>query len=300
VTAENRAYCWGDNGLGQLGDGTNAYYRYTPVAVAGGRRFRHIRAGGYHTCAINLYDKVFCWGDNGWGQLGDGTGVSRPLPTKVAGDLTVQRMIAGWAHTCAVTTQGKAYCWGRNKEGQLGNGTVNGSLKPVPVSGGLSIKQVVAGSDHTCGITTLNKGYCWGAVVEDYNGQLGTGGYGGSLVPVAVAGTRQWRQVNAGFLHTCGVTLANVAFCWGFNFYGQNGDGGNAVVVREPTRVAGNIPFLGIAVGVHKPPPFSPTGYAVHTCGITADGRVFCWGAGALGNGASESSLTPVQALPPT
>lgn len=213
-------------------------------------------------------------------------------------------MIAGWQHTCAVTTQGKAYCWGRNAEGQLGNGTLNGSRRPVAVSGGLSFQAVVAGSDHTCGITTLNTGYCWGALTPDYNGQLGTGGNGGSRVPVAVAGTRQWRQVNAGFLHTCGVTQANVALCWGFNFYGQNGDGGNEIIVREPTRVAGNLPFLGVAVGVNRPPPFSPSDYAIHTCGITTDGRVFCWGwnsEGQLGNGTSgPGSLTPVQALPPT
>jgi alpha-tubulin suppressor-like RCC1 family protein len=102
--------------------------------------------------------------------------------------------------------------------------------------------------------------------------------------------------VNAGYLHTCGVTLANVAFCWGFDFYGQNGDGGNASV-SEPTRVSGNIPFLGIAVGVGD-------GIANHTCGITTDGRVFCWGynaQGQLGNGTSENIIrTPVQALPPT
>jgi alpha-tubulin suppressor-like RCC1 family protein len=304
VTAENRAYCWGDNFFGQVGDGTKQNYRMTPVAVGGGRLFRHIRAGGLHTCAINPFNKVFCWGEGSRGQLGDGTGLQRSLPTRVAGDLTIQRMIAGWQHTCAVTTSGKGYCWGRNEEGQLGTGNRTQSLKPVAIVGGLSFSQVVAGSDHTCGVTTLNKGYCWGALAEDYNGQLGSGGHIGSAVPVAVAGTRQWRQVNAGWLHSCGVTQANVAFCWGFNFYGQNGDGTNEVVVESPTRVAGNLSFVGVAVGVHDPPPFSTSDYAIHTCGITTDGRVFCWGwgsGGRLGNGTGGTgSLTPVQALPPT
>ncbi|MEP6688419.1 MAG: hypothetical protein ABJC36_08740 [Gemmatimonadales bacterium] len=304
VTAENRAYCWGDNFLGQVGDGTHFNARNTPVAVGGGRLFRHIRAGGNHTCAINPFNKVFCWGDNSHSQLGDGTSLQRLLPTRVAGDLTIRRMIAGWQHTCAVTTGGKGYCWGRNDEGQLGTGNRTGSLKPVAVSGGLSFSQVVAGSNHTCGVTTLNKGYCWGAIADDYNGQLGTGGFAGSTVPVAVAGTRQWRQVNAGFLHTCGVTQANVAFCWGFGWYGQNGDGTQEIVVRSPVRVAGNLPFVGVAVGVGDPRLLGPSGYAVHTCGITTDGRVFCWGwgsGGRLGNGTSGTgSLTPVQALPPT
>lgn len=297
VTAENRAYCWGDNTYGQVGDGTSHTSRSTPVAVAGGHRFRQIRAGAHHSCALDLENKLFCWGDNTRGQLGAGDNAARLVPARVLGGLSIRQFIAGEEHTCAVTTTAKGYCWGRNREGQLGTVRSSGSPTPAAVAGGFSWKQIVAGTDHTCGITTTaDKGYCWGGLSEDYNGQLGNGGFGGTRALVAVTGTRHWRQVNAGYLHTCGVTLANVAFCWGFDFYGQNGDGGNASV-SEPTRVSGNIPFLGIAVGVGD-------GIARHTCGVTTDGRVFCWGYnadGQLGNGTSENIIrTPVQALPPS
>lgn len=80
VTAENRAYCWGDNVLGQVGDGTNLNYRTTPVAVGGGRRFRQIRAGGDHTCAINLYDKLFCGVLTAMGSSGTALWCSGPCP----------------------------------------------------------------------------------------------------------------------------------------------------------------------------------------------------------------------------
>jgi len=302
VTADNRAYCWGENFLGQIGDGTHENSRSAPVLVAGGHRFRQVRAGGHHTCAIDLDGKLFCWGDNLRGELGVGDLADRLVPTRVLGGLTVQRVIAGYEHNCAVTAAGKGYCWGRNLEGELGNNSTVSRPRPVPVSGGLSFKQIVAGSQHTCAVTTASKAYCWGAVSDYNNGELGTGGFVGSLVPVAVAGTRQWRQVNAGYFHTCGVTLANVAFCWGFNFHGQNGDGTNTGT-ESPTRVVGNIPFLGIAVGVYDPSPFATSFIAIHTCGITTDGRVFCWGGnadGQFGIGTRNSSLTPVEALPPT
>lgn len=299
VTADNRAYCWGENTSGQLGDGTTVS-RPQPVPVAGGRRFRHIRAGGAHTCAITPFDRAFCWGQNGYGQLGDGTTTQRLEPVRVVGGLLLPKITAGWQHTCAITSGNKAYCWGRNEEGQVGNGSLTSRSRPAAVVGGLSVKQVVAGSDHTCGVTTLHKGYCWGAIVEDYNGQLGSGAPFGTPVPVPLAGTRRWRQANAGFLQSCGVTQANVAFCWGWNSYGQNGSGNTGIVVLSPTRVAGDLSFVGVAVAVHDPPPFSTSGYATHACGLTTDGRIFCWGSGYLGNGSGSTSLVPVQALPPT
>jgi alpha-tubulin suppressor-like RCC1 family protein len=306
VTVDNKAYCWGENIGGQLGDGTTDN-RSAPKLVAGGRRYSQIRAGGYHTCAITTAGKAFCWGNGSNGQLGAGAPFQSFVPVAVKGGLTFRRIIAGGLHTCAITTADKAYCWGRGIEGQLGQGTAKSSNKPVAVSGGLSFQSVVPGSDHTCGATTSQQGYCWGGWgTEIYNGQLGNGDANiGRLVPTALSGGRKWRQIIAGHLHTCGVTQTDVPFCWGWNFDGQNGDGHNAST-SVPTRVAGNLTFIGVSTGSQEASLFSSND-AEHSCGITGDGRIFCWGSniyGQLGNGLSLpdqfESLTPVQAQMPS
>lgn len=304
VTADGKAYCWGENIGGQLGDGTTTT-RLVPVPVAGGRRFTRIRAGGSHTCATTSTGKAYCWGDNGAGQLGDGTNTQRVAPVAVLGGLTFKRVIAGGTHTCAVTTAGKAYCWGRGSEGQLGQGALKGSTKPVAVAGGLRFESVVAGSDHTCGVTTLHRGYCWGAVTDYNTGQLGNGSFSfGTTVPTPIAGARKWTQVIAGYDHTCGVTEASVAFCWGFDFYGQNGDGDERATA-VPTRVLGGIAFIGVSTGSQRPPPFVSDD-AIHSCGITGNGRIYCWGSnlvGELGDGLAypdeANVFTPVETLMP-
>jgi alpha-tubulin suppressor-like RCC1 family protein len=84
LTEQHQAFCWGSNDLGQLGDGT-VTQRLTPVAVAGGRRFRHVSAGTGHTCGGTLADRAFCWGRNQFGQLGDGTRDNRLTPVAVVG-----------------------------------------------------------------------------------------------------------------------------------------------------------------------------------------------------------------------
>jgi alpha-tubulin suppressor-like RCC1 family protein len=302
ITGDNKAYCWGSGGL--LGSGTDGD-RSVPTPIAGSRRFSQIRAGASHTCALTPAGKAFCWGLGG--LLGDGTNTSRSVPVAVKGGLTFRRIVAGGRHTCAVTTGDKAYCWGRGEEGQLGQGTTSGSTKPVAVSGGLSFQFVVAGSDHTCGVTTTGQGYCWGGWGSDlYNGQLGNGDASqGRMVPTAISGGRKWRQIIAGHLHTCGVTQTDVPFCWGLNFDGQNGDG-TTVATSVPTRVAGNLKFIGVSTGSQEA-SFFATEDVKHACGITSDGRIYCWGGnlyGQLGTGLAfpdqSRSLTPVQTLMPT
>jgi alpha-tubulin suppressor-like RCC1 family protein len=176
----------------------------------------------------------------------------------------------------------------------------------VAVSGAFAWKAILTGSDHSCGITTAAKAYCWGTFGTDTYSGLGTGSNeDGSATPLPVAGTRSWRQLTAGSLHTCGITLADVAFCWGFNAEGQNGDGTTTIATGVPTRVAGNLKLIGVATGVE----IFQRGEVVaqHTCGITAEGRIYCWGwnvNGQLGTGKTSAeqrnSLVPVSALMPS
>jgi alpha-tubulin suppressor-like RCC1 family protein len=288
VTTDNRVYCWGLNYFGQLGRGTQGSDNFsfaTPAEVLGGRRYRQVRAGYSHTCAITLNDVAFCWGENSNGQLGDGTTTWRPQPVRVRGGLQWAQLSGGGNHTCGVTRSEQLYCWGQNNYGQLGIGNTTNSLSPVPVSGGRQFQQVDAGGYHTCAVTTANAAYCWGF---NFVGALGDGTTIERHTPGAVAGLRKFDHVNAGDLHTCGVTLAGKGFCWGRNEFGQLGDG-SAINRTKPVLVAGGLDLQMVSAGLF------------HTCAITTDHRAWCWGSGGLlGDGTTTRRFEPVAVLGPS
>jgi alpha-tubulin suppressor-like RCC1 family protein len=249
---------------------------------------RQVSAGAGHTCGVTMDNRAYCWGGNGYGQLGIGSTLDTSRPVAVARGLLLTQVSAGHLHTCGVTTDGAIYCWGLNDNGQLGNGSLSQRVRPVLVKGGLRFIQVDAGSFHTCAVTTENRAYCWG---DNGYGAVGDGGTGADrLTPAAVAGARGFRRVSAGYNYSCGVTLADKAFCWGDNSWGQLGtgtrdpeDGGPRH--SKPEAVAGGLSFRQVAAGD-----------GVHTCGRTTDDRAYCWGfggQGGLGDGTNTITLTP-------
>jgi alpha-tubulin suppressor-like RCC1 family protein len=282
VTTDDRAYCWGQNGDGILGDGTTTNPRMRPALVAGGLRFRVVSVGGNHICGVTTEDKAYCWGYNFSGQLGDGTTTMRPTPVVVLGGLRFRSVRAGDRHTCGVTLSKKAFCWGDNSTGQVGDSTdVGRRQRPVRVAGGLTFRQVVAGGGHTCGVTTDDKAYCWGYGAQ---GQIGEGKTVERHWPKAVAGGLSFRQAAAGSNHSCGVTINDRAFCWGDNSWAQVGDGTTTNRLK-PVAVAGGRSFSMVSPG------------SVHTCAVTLADRAYCWGtntAGQLGDGTTTRRMAPV------
>jgi alpha-tubulin suppressor-like RCC1 family protein len=136
LVAGGRAYCWGSNYGGELGDGT-LISSTAPVAVSGDFRFAAIGAGGFHTCALTLSGALACWGwdDSFWDSriFNQGTSIHSTAPVLVPGGLTLVRLSEGATHGCGVTADHTGYCWFDNFEGELGNGTTTGSYQPVPV-----------------------------------------------------------------------------------------------------------------------------------------------------------------------
>jgi alpha-tubulin suppressor-like RCC1 family protein len=131
VDADHRAWCWGRNATGQVGDGSTAAIRTRPVAVAGGLSFSGVSPGVEHSCGVTTNGLAYCWGLNNFGQLGDGTTTLRRAPRKVAGNLRWDVILAGWQRTCGITTDGRAMCWGL----QTGDGTTQPRTTPTPVVG---------------------------------------------------------------------------------------------------------------------------------------------------------------------
>jgi alpha-tubulin suppressor-like RCC1 family protein len=258
---------------------TNPVSEPQVAAASAALSFRSVSAGWDHTCAITTGTSAYCWGNNQSGQLGDSSKTRRLTPVPVSGGLPFDIVSAGNRNTCAVTTGHQAFCWGRN----IPNGT---ATKPKPIDGSLHFVQVSAATDHFCGITTAGLAYCRG---ENGEGQLGDGSQVDRSVPVPVAGGHVFRQISASDYHTCAVTTDDRAYCWGDNTFGQVGDGttgnGTDVLRRlEPTAVTGGLRFREIGAG---------TGF---TCGMSTNGRAFCWGSnlhGQLGDETLDDRPTP-------
>ncbi len=293
TTTGDVAYCWGGSTTGALGNGTSDDISPTPVAVAGGLRFRQVEAGVGHACGITTDDRAYCWGGNQYGQLGDGSGDNRNVPGAVVGNHRFRQISAGQFHTCAITTTNDAYCWGRNVEGQAGTGAdAIRYRRPVKVSLARKFQIVSAGARHSCGVTTAHKALCWGA---GGSGQLGNNGTGGKRTPVAVAGGLSFLNVSAGDqatrgsgYYSCGVATDNRAYCWGDNLDGQLGDGTTTRRLK-PTAVAGAISFGNISAGTD------------HTCGVSTTNVGYCWGYnyyGALGDGGPLGDQADVHRTP--
>lgn len=274
----NQVKCWGDNRFGQLGNGTMINKRL-PVPVVGlTGSVLSITSGHNFTCALLAGGTVKCWGENRYGQLGDGSVVNSIVPQSVfslhSGVLAIS---AGQYHACAVV-RGAAYCWGSNRRGQLGNGGLEQSATPVPVKGlGEGVQSLSAGAAHTCALTKDGGVKCWG---YNYAGQLGDGTVADRLAPVQVKGLEKDVQtLVVGGYHSCALKKDLKLYCWGANGLGQLGhrEYQNSLVPIEVEGVSKHIRHIA-------------AGY-FHTCAFDGD-RIECWGynrSGQLGNSISSS-----------
>ena len=139
LTREGRAYCWGNNDNGVLGNGNNSM-RTVPTEVVGGLQFMTISIGFNHTCGLTRAGEAYCWGTNTYGQLGDGTSMARMVPTRVIGERTFRSISAGGLRTCAVTADGEAYCWGQRFGTQLGDAPADAATTTPALVAGVTFR----------------------------------------------------------------------------------------------------------------------------------------------------------------
>ncbi len=141
LTGQGAEYCWGSNDAGQLGNGTVPSGRVgpppgisVPAVVSGGPAFASIDAGGLFTCGVTPGGAAYCWGDDFWGQLGDGRSLTASgTPVRVSGGHAFATVTAGFSHACGITSSGQLYCWGDNSAGALGQATKQVRLRTRPV-----------------------------------------------------------------------------------------------------------------------------------------------------------------------
>jgi alpha-tubulin suppressor-like RCC1 family protein len=245
-----------------------------------------LSVGNHHACVVTAAGGVQCWGENSFGQIGNGTQTNAPLPVDVTGLTSgVEAVSAGGAHTCALTVSGGVQCWGYNGYGQLGDGTFTNRPTPVDLPGLTSgIAAVSAGGNHTCALTTGGGVKCWGL---NASGQLGDGSMTNSPAPLDVTGlTSGVAAVSAGQLsHSCALTAGGGVTCWGANDNGQLGNDSTAPS-GTPVDVSGlTSDVAAVSTG------------ALHTCVLTTGAGLKCWGDnffGQLGDTTTDDAGTPV------
>jgi alpha-tubulin suppressor-like RCC1 family protein len=303
VTSGGGAKCWGTNSSGALGVGTTTGPETcaiipcsrVPVTVSGlGSGVTAVSAAIYGTCALTTGGGVKCWGENTFGQLGDGQacGTLCPSPVNVTGlSSGVASVAAGDYHSCALTTGGGVKCWGRNASGQLGDGQACGSFwcaNPVNVSGlGSGVAAISAGSQHTCALTTGGAVKCWG---DNGHGPLGDGTTVHRTAPVNVSGLGSGVvAISTGTSNTCAITTGAALKCWGVNITGELGIGTTigpetcSSVACATTPV--DVPSLGSGVAA-----VSVGGD--HVCAVVSGGGK-CWGSNSYGKLGIGTSMGP-------
>jgi len=298
LTRDGKIYCWGANGLGQvgsdvsggaacpepLGDFSCEATPHEVVVPSGHSRWAAVSAGHTHSCGLTDNGAAFCWGSNGSGELGNGThaasyNVATPTPVAVAGGLRFTAIAAGEHHTCGIA-DGAAYCWGANEDSELGSAVAADTclygacaMTPSRVGADSDWDAIEAGGQITCGLRS-GALYCWGWSGNPQLGRECNYGEACATEVTAVGSDTDWASVSVWASGTCAIKVDGSLWCWG----------GDAVQLGNnptPTEVALGARATSVAVGEN------------HTCATLQSGALFCWGleySGELGDGPGSPS----------
>jgi alpha-tubulin suppressor-like RCC1 family protein len=226
LRTDGSLWCWGQNDFGEVGDGTTTQ-RMSPVQVASlGQSVAEVSAGVYFTCARKIDGTLWCWGTNGNGRLGDGSGADQSTPVQVTalGNSAASIVATGYAYACAIDIDGAVWCWGWNVNGTLGDGTTTDRATPIKVAGlGAAVSKISLSEDHACAIEVDGSLWCWG---NNYYAQLGDGTTTDRATPVEVTAVGSAvTDVTAGLNFTCALKADASVWCWGSDANGMLGDG---------------------------------------------------------------------------
>jgi len=302
IDEDGNVWTWGRNNYYQLGDGTTST-RNTPTLISDGIRFGgkkitaiSVVSTGSSNLALDEDGKLWAWGYNSEGQLGDGTTSTRNTPTLISNGVRFggKKLIAislGRDHGLAVDEDGSGWSWGSNYSGGLGDGTTIDKYTPILISderfGGKKLIAVEAGNEYSLAIDEKYGVWAWG---ENYGGQLGTGTLGSRDTPVNIIRPYLFiTEISCGAGHSLALDEEGDIWAWGYNSEGQLGDG--TTTDRDgPVLISGGVRFGGKKI-------VTVNAGIQHSFAIDEEGKVWAWGYndyGQLGDGTIVQKSMPV------
>ncbi len=305
VSSKGEVFCWGLNLFGQFGKSwetiETSILPYLVVGLAGPAV--DVRLGYGHICALLEDGGVWCWGDNTWGALGDGTTVDRVTPKKVEGLPAIETIALGDDFTCARAGDGQTWCWGDHHNGQLGVGQPDILAPAIALPSSKMAGIVAPGGLQTCAVQGSSV-RCWGG------NTLGEVSYGSQnlVEPKPVTSPLSVTDITAlgaGYGVSCAVATDGKAWCWGkVAMTPTTGGVGKFGVAKSPLLIAGLPAVVDIATSGVASKKFAPkvedliVASTPHFCALDQKQALWCWGrniAGQLGDGSETWRLKPVQ-----
>ena len=290
IKTDGTLWMWGQGGDGRLGDNTITDKSSPVQTVAGGNNWKQAGVGNGWTAAVKTDGTLWTWGWNAYGQLGDGTSVSKSSPVQVLGGGTTWAQVsAGWLHCAAIKSDGTLWTWGYGTYGGLGdNGTATFSRRSSPaqtIAGGNNWASVACAVDHVAAIKTDGTLWTWG---RNDSGQLGDNTTTPKSSPVqTIAGGTDWKQVAVGDSHTVAIKKDGTLWTWGGNVLGRLGDNTTANKSSPVQTVAGGTNWSYASAGLAT------------TGAIKTDGTLWMWGGanGSVGDNTTVAKSSPVQTV---
>ncbi len=253
------------------------------AGCVGGVSWLSLSAGGYHNLGIKTNGTLWNFGNNTYGQLGDGTNVDRLQPTQIGAASNWSMVSAGSFHSLAIKSDGTLWAWGLNNRGQVGDGTTVDKNSPLQIGSASNWLAISAGGEHSMAIKTDGTLWAWG-----YNqyGQLGDGTVNQRTSPVQIGTASNWASISAGSSHSLAIKTDGTLWSWGRNTSGQLGNGTVNPYNFNPLQVGSANNWKKIAAAF------------LHSLAIRTNGTLWAWGRnmnGQLGDGTVIDKSSPLQ-----
>lgn len=256
-------------------------------------KIKETSIGNLHSLAIDESGNLWAWGNNDYGQLGNGTTTATKIPIKIKSGTRFKKVSAGYSHSIAIDEEGNLWTWGHNGYSQLGNNSTTTSKTPIQIKSGTKFKEISAGLLYNLAIDEEGNLWGWG-----YNGysQLGNNGTTTSKVPIKIKSGTKFKSIAAGHIHSMAIDEEGNLWTWGYNNFGQLGNG-TTTASKVPIKIKSGTKFKSISTG------YGATGNGgaaegSHSLAIDEEGNLWIWGRntnGELGNNSTTTSKVPIQ-----